>query len=67
MRYRAYLLDSSPIEFTAFDFRIWGNRRIKCYLSQEDSYAGSEKCIDLYLPSEITRIADDHDRTVFKA
>jgi hypothetical protein len=65
MRYRVYLLNNSPVEFDAVDFRVVGQCRIKCYLSSDDSYAGSEKSIDLYMPSTITQICDDHGRKVY--
>jgi hypothetical protein len=65
MRYRVFMKDAPTIEFFACDFRIWGNRRIKCYTSRDESYVGSEKSVDLYLPSEIIKITDNHGRAVF--
>jgi hypothetical protein len=55
------------MEFDAKDFRVTGRRRIKCYQSEEDSYPGSERSIDLFLPSEIANIKDDHGREVYRA
>jgi hypothetical protein len=65
MRYRVYILNNSPIEFFAVDFRVSGHKRLKIYLTRDASYPGGEQCIDLYLPDEITLITDDHGRKVY--
>lgn len=66
MRYRIYFKDDSqtPAEVDCYDLRVIGSRRLKAFLC--DAKHG-EDCVTLYYGSEIKRIADNHDRTVFEA
>jgi hypothetical protein len=63
MIYRIYFKNSNQeaVEVECFDLRVAGNRRIKAYLYDS-------KCsIDINFGSDMKRIADDHDRTIFDA
>lgn len=66
MRYRIYFKDKTqePAEIDCVDMRVVGSRRLKAYLNDPKHL---EDCVDVYYGSEISRIADDHDRTVFEA
>ena len=66
MRYRIYFQEDSqiPAEVDCFDLRVIGNRRLKAFLNDAKH---CEDCVTLYYGSDIKRIADNHDRTVFDA
>lgn len=66
MRYRIYFKDitQQPAEVDCFDLRVTGNRRLKAYLKD---FKHGEDCVDLFYGSEIKRIADNHDRSIFEA
>lgn len=65
MRYRIYFNQNSdintPIEVTAFDLRLNGKKKIQCQTT-EDRFP----CVDIDFGTEIQRITDDHDRTVYE-
>ena len=64
MRYRVYFQPQavmSPVEVVAFDIRMNGKNKVRCQVNE-----GSLPTVDIDFGSEIRRIADDHDRTVYE-
>lgn len=64
MRYRVYFQPQavmSPVEVEAFDIRMNGKNKVRCQVND-----GLLPTVDIDFGSEIRRIADDHDRTVYE-
>lgn len=51
----------SPVEVEAFDIRMNGKNKVRCQVND-----GLLPTVDIDFGSEIRRIADDHDRTVYE-
>lgn len=64
MRYRIYFQPQSvmsPVEVESFDIRMNGKNKVRCQVTEE-----LLPTVDIDFGSEIRRIADDHDRTVYE-